>query len=129
VERYWSGTTVAPSGVEDEDTAAGTTAGLGGTTARQEFQQQIKSMQGNGLTDTIAPLAGSTARGAVMATFAPHLYIGEVFFSNGLPRIFLSPPLKQELHLRRSLSLSLANQIPQDLVDWERGPRSTILSK
>jgi hypothetical protein len=39
----------------------------------------------------------------------------------------LSPPLKQELHLRRSLSL--ANQIPQDLVDWERSPRSTIISK
>jgi hypothetical protein len=73
VERYWSGTTVAPSGVEDEDTAAGTTAGLGGTTARQEFQQQIKSTQGNGLTGSTAPLAGSTARGAVTATFAPRL--------------------------------------------------------
>jgi hypothetical protein len=27
------------------------------------------------------------------------------------------------------LSLSLANQIPQDSVDWERSPRSTILLK
>jgi hypothetical protein len=46
---------MAPSGDEEEDAASGTTAGLSGTTARQDFQQQVQSTHGNGLTDTIAP--------------------------------------------------------------------------
>jgi hypothetical protein len=51
----WTGTTAGPSTEEVEDTAAGTTARLSGTTARQDFLLQIQVNTGKEQAGTTAP--------------------------------------------------------------------------
>jgi hypothetical protein len=73
VEQKCTGTTAGPSTKEDKDAAPGTTAGLSGTTARKDFLLQIQVNTGKEQAGTTAPQDGTTARGAVTATFAPRL--------------------------------------------------------
>jgi hypothetical protein len=56
VEQKWTSTTAGPSAKEVKDATAGTTAGLSGTTARQDFLLQIQVNAGK-------EQAGSTAQG------------------------------------------------------------------
>jgi hypothetical protein len=50
--------------------------------------------------------------------------------SSSSPRVYLDFSLSSmDSSASSFVDLSLANQIPQDLVVWEMRPRSTILSK
>jgi hypothetical protein len=121
------GTTGRSSTTEDED-LAGTTAGHSGTTGLLKILRESQSRRLEIVTGTAARLAGNTARGAITVINTP-TYKKEKASS---PRAHINFSLLNGFNcfkLRRSLSLSLANQIPQDLVDWERSPRSTILPK
>jgi hypothetical protein len=55
VEQKWTGTTAGPSAEEVKDAAAGTTARLSGTTARQVFLLQIQVNVGKEQAGTTAP--------------------------------------------------------------------------
>jgi hypothetical protein len=113
---------------EDED-LAGTTAGRSGTTGLLKILRESQSRRLEIVTGTAARLAGNIARGAVTVINAPTYKKEKASLPQELTSTFSLLHGFNCFKLHRYLSLSLANQIPQDLVDWERSPRSTILPK
>jgi hypothetical protein len=109
---------------EDED-LVGTTR-HNGTTGLLKILREVQSQRLETVTGSTAPLAAGTTWGIVTVINAP-TYKNERASS---PRAYLDFSLSSmDSSASSFVDLSPANQIPQDLVDLERSPRSTILPK